>query len=615
MARLETQRDQLSTEVEDLRAQRYEAMARIEEARHAQTQIAVLEAGHQRLLAQITQTEDRLADRDAIAADLVAQRREADELEEKSRRLRASQAQFEVQIEQLAAESAQRAREVDELRAQRQEAMARIEEARRAEARVMALDGEHQRLLTEIAEARNDRCELDAIDAHLAARRREAGHLDEDLQRLQACRAQLESQIKALQDTGPGHADAAQLLADLTRFPAFLNTPAVITGARQTESEALREVDAHLARLGLQYSRRTVRAFHTALKINDHAQITVLSGVSGTGKSLLPRRYAEAMGLHFLQIAAEPRWDSPQDLLGFYNYIEKSYRATDLARLLVHMDPYTSVRQPDGAPVRSDHMALVLLDEMNLARIEYYFSEFLSRLEVRPHQSEAHDPDRRRGAQLPVDIRGLSQPVFLFPSHNVLFVGTMNDDESTQSLSDKVLDRGNVMQFPAPDFSPQPSAGAALADPTLPLTSRQAQSFRAWRSWTKPIAALDAAHRAVVEDGIAELARIMERCGRPFGHRLRNAILAYVANYPRSGHGSGEVLDALADQVEFRILPKLRGIVLDAHEGEFEALEALIGGTLEDGPFARELKDTRERQSRGTGLFAWRGLKRQAGLA
>jgi hypothetical protein len=57
-----------------------------------------------------------------------------------------------------------------------------------------------------------------------------------------------------------------------------------------------------------------------------------LAGVSGTGKSLLPRRYAEAMG--FLQIAVEPRWDSPQDLLGFYNYIEKNYRATDLARII-----------------------------------------------------------------------------------------------------------------------------------------------------------------------------------------------------------------------------------------------------------------------------------------
>ena len=123
-------------------------------------------------------------------------------------------------------------------------------------------------------------------------------------------------------------------------------------------------------------------AFHTALKINDTSQLTVLAGVSGTGKSLLPRRYAEAMGMHFLPIAVEPRWDSPQDLLGFYNYIEKRYRATDLARSLVHMDPYNTSTLAEGA--FRDQMMLVLLDEMNLARVEYYFSEFLSRLETRP---------------------------------------------------------------------------------------------------------------------------------------------------------------------------------------------------------------------------------------
>ena len=111
------------------------------------------------------------------------------------------------------------------------------------------------------------------------------------------------------------------------------------------EREALHAVSEYLRAYNLEYSTRTLLAFHTALKINDHSQLTVLAGVSGTGKSLLPRRYAEAMGFHFLQIAVEPRWDSPQDLLGFYNYIEKNYRATDLARILMHMDPYLGIRE------------------------------------------------------------------------------------------------------------------------------------------------------------------------------------------------------------------------------------------------------------------------------
>lgn len=77
---------------------------------------------------------------------------------------------------------------------------------------------------------------------------------------------------------------------------------------------------------------------------------------------------------------------------------------------------------------------------MNLARVEYYFSEFLSRLEARPRFSDAVMERKRADAMIPIDIRGMKLPVSLFPSHNVLFAGTMNDDESTQALSDKVLD-------------------------------------------------------------------------------------------------------------------------------------------------------------------------------
>jgi tRNA A37 threonylcarbamoyladenosine biosynthesis protein TsaE len=199
--------------------------------------------------------------------------------------------------------------------------------------------------------------------------------------------------------------DQNKLLDDLIKVPFTLEFPAIKQGAPRTEAEALHSVGQYLKAYNLKYSTRTVLAFHTALKINDHSQLTVLAGVSGTGKSLLPRRYAEAMGIHFLQIAVEPRWDSPQDLLGFYNYIEKNYRATDLARLLVHMDPYESAA-PSNMD-RRDHISLVLLDEMNLARVEYYFSEFLSRLEARPRYDEAGDERKRADAMIPIDIRGL----------------------------------------------------------------------------------------------------------------------------------------------------------------------------------------------------------------
>ena len=384
-------------------------------------------------------------------------------------------------------------------------------------------------------------------------------------------------------------------------MPSCLNGLPGLDRASEREAAAVEAVCRRLEDLGLRYSRRVVRAFHTALKINETAQMTVLAGVSGTGKSLLPRRYAEAMGIAFLQIAVEPRWDSPQDLLGFYNYVEQRYRATDLARALVQMDPFntsTLAKAPLG-----ERMLLVLLDEMNLARVEYYFSEFLSRLEVRPPYAEAENAEKRRDASMPIDIRGRKEgPVHLFPSYNVLFAGTMNDDESTQALSDKVLDRGNVMQFPAPQkFATSVSSAPAAPQPGC-------RRFREWRTWVKPADSLPSADREKARNTVDNLARIMEGLGRPFGHRLNEAILAYVANYPRQP--AQPIDEPLADQIEFRILPKLRGVPIGETRQGFDDLGKLIRDDLHDDAFADRLKYLVERQEPGSGQFNWRGLER-----
>src|SRR5262249_13581724 len=153
-----------------------------------------------------------------------------------------------------------------------------------------------------------------------------------------------------------------------------------------------------------------LHAFHTSLKTGDISPLTVLAGISGTGKSELPRHYADGMGLHFLLVAVQPRWDSPQDLFGFYNYLERRYKATELARALVQFELFNTAGWdlPEDAEIddRSDRMLLVLLDEMNLARTEYYFSEFLSKVETRRMVNELKDEDRAR-AEIELDMGSL----------------------------------------------------------------------------------------------------------------------------------------------------------------------------------------------------------------
>ena len=160
----------------------------------------------------------------------------------------------------------------------------------------------------------------------------------------------------------------------------------------------------------------------------------------------------------------QPRWDSPQDLFGFYNYLEKRYKATELARALVQFERFNQGDFRSGnAEIydRSDRMLLVLLDEMNLARTEYYFSEFLSKLETRRMVDENKPKDRAR-AEIALDMGGSldGKTLSLYPGRNVFFVGTMNEDESTQSLSDKVIDRATVLRFWRPKRRTQNSREA-----------------------------------------------------------------------------------------------------------------------------------------------------------
>ncbi|WP_296644358.1 AAA family ATPase [Roseinatronobacter sp.] len=517
--------------------------------------------------------------------------------------------------------------ELDPLKAEAEAAHRVIAEARATTANVEAMKQEAKRLdaecdrlseeevdLQEKVQAERDaltplRVERDMLRAEQLRLSAEAQQLET---RVASLRHDLKDALAKIQPTAAGQAPVGPvtpeqrkaLLSDLLVQPTCLAFPASLRPlATMTETEAIFSVQQHLQDSGLRFSNRVQRAFHTALKINDTAQITVLAGVSGTGKSLLPRRYAEAMGIHFMQVAVEPRWDSPQDLLGFYNYVEGKYRATDLARLMAAMDPWQSFGA--DAPNSHDHLAMVLLDEMNLARVEYYFSEFLSRLEVRPDYGNTWPQrDACKDSLIPVDIRGLENPPSLFPGHNMLFVGTMNDDESTQSLSDKVLDRGNVMQFPAPSSFPQQTQGAAGA-------TADALRFKQWRKWIRPTNTLQGAEENEVGQVISKLAEIMSGFGRPFGFRLNQSIRHYVANYPTEGTG-GTIAQALVDQIEFRIMPKLRGIEIDNHAHQFEDLETLIGSRLNDPALSTSLRDLREKQAQGSGQFVWRGFEREA---
>lgn len=383
------------------------------------------------------------------------------------------------------------------------------------------------------------------------------------------------------------------------------------TPKQDSETTALAQLETYVDARNFEFPERLLYAFHTALKTSDISCLTVMAGVSGTGKSALPKLYAEAMGMHLCMLSVEPRWDSPRDLFGFFNYMENRYEPTLLARALLQFDPFA---EKMGSIDLQDQMLLVLLDEMNLARIEYYFSEYLSKLELRRELFEDIQKDdvaARRKVSMELFSGWKSghngkdkaiedddeQAIHLYAHTNVLFTGTMNEDETTQSLSDKVIDRANVLHFGRPSRLQDNQRNVHGQHATL--DKNVFVSAKDWRdNWCKNPATVNLDNYRARLD---ELNKVLGNVNRPFAHRTSKAILAYVANYPLENARDR----AFADQVAMRIMPKLRGLDLGMFQNELLAVQGQI---QQINDLALNDAFERARSNNTHGFFRWQGI-------
>jgi 5-methylcytosine-specific restriction enzyme B len=185
------------------------------------------------------------------------------------------------------------------------------------------------------------------------------------------------------------------------------------------------------------FSKEIIRDLHLNLTALDDKHFVLLSGISGTGKTQLCRLYTNAVyGLeyesenpYFTIIPVRPDWTDASALFGYYSSFEKRYVRTEFLNVILN------------ALKEREKPHFILLDEMNLARVEYYLSDYLSAVESRK-EIPLHQDD------LITDI-----PKKLLIPPNVYLLGTINVDETTHSISDKVLDRAFVMTLSDVDFN------------------------------------------------------------------------------------------------------------------------------------------------------------------
>lgn len=286
---------------------------------------------------------------------------------------------------------------------------------------------------------------------------------------------------------------------------------AAYTGEDEPPIETLLE---RIRARGFTISEQIIRAYHVALRTRP---LVILPGISGTGKTRLTRLYADALaGEHlapgqenerYLLVAVQPDWHNAHDLLGYYNAITGKYHPTPFLRFLQRAAADPAARY------------FVCLDEMNLARPEYYLAPILAAMETDDRLIDLGAP----GATVET-VTGEVLPNPLQLPLNVAIIGTVNVDESAHALSDKLLDRANVIE----------------------LTDVDLAGFRA-------------GYHGAVNDALWEcitrVHAIMARAGQPFGYRVLREMLRYI----EQSAGVLAPQQALDLQIKQKVLPKLRG--------------------------------------------------------
>jgi hypothetical protein len=292
---------------------------------------------------------------------------------------------------------------------------------------------------------------------------------------------------------------------------------------RMPQSIAAADIEAAVRAAGGHYPGGEIRRYHAALNFLAHKHFVILSGVSGTGKTQLALRYARAVhGITdprsqdpFLFVCAvRPEWSDPTGLTGYYDVLSDRYVVPPFLEAVL-----LATAHPDS-PV------FVVLDEMNLARVEYYFSDVLSAIET----GEAL---HLHSNSVPLEgTTGTSIRAELPLPPNLYITGTVNVDETTNPVSDKVLDRAIVIDMSAVDLVGF-LAGLEALQPSL------------------------AAARGVSEAYLLAAHDLMTAHGLGFGYRVAEEVVRYHAF---SAEHLGTDPDATTDDLMVqKVLVKLRG--------------------------------------------------------
>ncbi len=473
----------------------------------------------------------------------------------------------------------------------------KAQRAEKLERENSALEQERNRYREEAVAARNASKELEVVRQEVEATNALNEHL---LQELESHKTALESRTG---DTCPSlskvdtETEESDFVADINRR------------VQRTSLESLRDIVSHVKNYAgsrnkderLYYTDNDIRAFLAGMAVS---RLIILQGMSGTGKSSLPRIFSEAISGFNRLIPVESSWRDRNELLGYYNDFNKKFNAKSFT-----IELYRSTKKRC-----KEVPTFIVLDEMNLARIEYYFSDFLAILQEPDHdkwlielvssdmrtlpmelpeevkqkmrkddptvfaiwekiersrqgdlKSETSDEEKEMLTSYLAKLGRLTGAKDLIDGRkirvtdNIWFIGTANQDESTFEISDKVYDRAQVVSLNRKGVS----------------EGQYANTEKKYISVTDLIKLFEGAinaykKKAEVEARLEKLdAVLMDKFDISFGNRIVTQTVDFAAVFTAAG---GSLEDALDYQISTKILRKV--ISSDDGEAFLELLDA-----------------------------------------
>lgn len=331
---------------------------------------------------------------------------------------------------------------------------------------------------------------------------------------------------------------------------------------RISTKEVITKIKAYISSKGFSYNEGLVENFYLCLRSKP---FVILAGTSGTGKTRLVKLFAEAIGAKYYMVPVRPDWSDGSDLFGHYdlngNFIEGP----------VCPAFKTAVDSPDR-PV------FLCLDEMNLARVEYYLSDFLSVIESREKQADGSihtDPIAQFKEGIP---------------DNLYIVGTVNMDETTFPFSKKVLDRANTIEFSYVDLEPSFDTENGTEYPVMLSNDYLRTDYL--------VLSRDCSDdKEYVSDICSDLKRINEilvKANLHVGYRVRDEIVFYLLNNKKAE----ELVSrnrALDNEIMQKILPRVQGSATMIREMLIELFKFCMGDytglDIESGQVGKKMQD------------------------